>query len=123
MKKSTWLLLTALFLSVFSVAMAQTIVPPTGNVAADNLLTWITPILVPLLIAGVKQVLPKIPRSVLPVLGPILGAAIDIINHYATGAATNTWAALALGAAGVGVREIYDQVKRAATNTSAEPLR
>lgn len=119
MRKQNWilLLLIALFVSAFSVAMAQTVPPSTGNVAADTILTWLTPILVPLIIAGVKLGLPKLPKSLLPVLGPLLGAAIDVINHFATGAATNTWAALALGAAGVGVREIYDQVRKATTTS------
>jgi hypothetical protein len=115
-KMKKLLLLAALFLGACSLALAQTVaVVSTGNPTADSILTWLTPVIVPLIIAGVKKVLPSLPTVLLPVLGPVLGAVLDIINHVATGASTNLWAALALGAAGVGLREVVDQVKQATT--------
>lgn len=70
-----------------------------------------TPIVVPLIIAGVKWVLPKIPTWLIPMLAPVLGGLMGVITNAATAANGNLWVAAALGLAGVGVREIVDQVK------------
>jgi hypothetical protein len=82
------------------------------NTKAQSILTYLTPLIVPIVILGVKKVLPSVPSFVLPILAPILGIAIDYVNHFATGAGTNLWASIALGAAGVGLREVFDQVKQ-----------
>jgi hypothetical protein len=68
------------------------------------------PILVPALIALLKSWVPKIPRSWLPILAPVLGALIDAATAYLAGKEVNPVLAMALGSAGVGFREIYDQV-------------
>lgn len=74
----------------------------------------VIPLLVPLIIAGLKALIPRIPKVWLPVLAPLLGAAIDIAAYYAgvTAGASPVLAA-ALGSAGVGLREIVDQMKKA----------
>ncbi len=70
------------------------------------------PVLVPVLIAGVKWLLPKIPAVALPILAPVLGAALDIVLHYAGATGSNGLLGAVLGAAGVGLREVVDQVKK-----------
>ncbi len=97
--------------------------PDTGNAGANSLLTWLTPILVPLLIVGVKKVLPSLPGWTLPIIAPVLGIVIDLVNTATTSHAGNMGIAAALGLAGVGLREIKDQVHTAvdpdrATRTS-----
>jgi hypothetical protein len=77
----------------------------------------IIPVLTPLIIAGVKLLMPKIPTVVLPFLAPVLGAAIDLIAHFATGANLNVWLSAGLGLAGVGLREIVDQSKQSISST------
>jgi hypothetical protein len=79
-----------------------------------NLITILTPVVVPLLVAGVKQLSDRVPKLALPVLAIILGAVADTVNYYATGGGVGIgWGAI-LGAAGVGLREVVDQVKQTA---------
>lgn len=69
-------------------------------------------LLVPLALAGLKLLCPKIPKAWLPMLAPLLG----ILTEQAAQAAgiagiSPLWAAV-LGMAGVGLREIGDQLKK-----------
>lgn len=77
--------------------------------------TAIIPLVVPLVIGLLKTWLPNLPKVVLPILAPILGALADIGLHFA-GAPTvgPIWGA-ALGTAGVGLREIADQLRKTIT--------
>lgn len=70
-----------------------------------------TPIIVPLVIAGVKKILPKIPTWFIPMLAPVLGGLVGVIANAATTHDTNLLISVALGMAGVCVREIIDQLK------------
>lgn len=76
-------------------------------------------VLVPLLIAGLKKVFPKIPSALLPVLAPVLGGVIEAIitslGHDAGGLVSGAVA----GAAGTGVREIVDQNRKRIPGASA----
>lgn len=83
---------------------------PTTSAGVGLLITLI-PLLVPLVIAIFKYFLPDVPTVVLPILAPIIGALIDFVASKATGAASNPLLSAALGSAGVGLREIYDQVR------------
>lgn len=117
MKTKTYLLsaLAAfLFVTLLPVvSSAQETAPVAAvNSTADNIVQWLTPVLVPLLIAGVKKVIPMIPTLFLPLIAPVLGIAIDYAAHLASGHATNTIVAAALGLVGVGLREIVDQTKQ-----------
>ena len=100
------------FFALLTTAFAQDFAPPLSpNEQAAGILTYLTPVIVPLVIAGLKKVLPSVPSFLLPLIAPLLGIALDYINHFATGQATNLIASIALGAAGVGVREAVDQLK------------
>lgn len=66
----------------------------------------------PLVIAAMKWIAPKVPSRIIPVLAPAIGAAVSILGHYTgiwTGDAT---AGALLGMAGVGLREMYDQLMK-----------
>lgn len=89
--------------------------PTTGNAAADSILTWLTPLVVPLIIAAKKKFFPSIPSWLLPILAPLLGVLLDVINTYALGHQSNVLLAALLGLAGVGVREVKDQLVPART--------
>lgn len=78
---------------------------------ASQIVTFATPIIVPIVIAGIKYLKPKIPTWLLPVLAGPLGALVEYINHLATGSSTSMVVAVLLGLAGVGVREVVDQLK------------
>jgi len=70
------------------------------------------PIFTPLIIQAVKMFVPKIPTLWLPVMAPFLGALLDVISHYSTGSNISIGTAAALGLAGVGVREVVDQIQK-----------
>lgn len=78
-----------------------------------TLWTALLPVLVPVVIAALKLLLPRLPTWLLPILAPLLGAAADLAMHYAGLPSVGApWGAI-LGSAGVGLREIQDQVRKA----------
>src|SRR5881398_3050631 len=83
-----------------------------GHVDSETigkLAALLIPVLVPFLIAGIKALIPKLPTWILPILAPILGAlsaAVSGVADPGTGAV--------LGLAGIGVREVADQTRKAA---------
>ena len=95
-------------------AWAATIAPATS--AATPTPSWLSaliPVAVPIAIAGLKLLVPKLPGWTLPTIAaPLFGLCADLALHYA-GVTTlgPVWGAL-LGSAGVGLREIQDQVKQ-----------
>lgn len=107
-------LLIGLALSVMTGAVfAQTTTPPVPPETSP----WLAliPLIVPGLVALVKWFAPKIPTAILPILCPVLGAGIEIIAHYSGLQTTGGWGGAILGAAGVFVRETYDQLKKPRT--------
>jgi hypothetical protein len=71
------------------------------------------PVVAPLIVALCKKFLPSLPTWALPVIATLFGPLADYLSTYVTGATANPVLALALGAAGVGLREIADQAKKA----------
>ena len=113
------LILAILFLSAF-VALAQTNIPtasvdssghplPIANVVSP-LLALVT-VAVPLIVAFIKKkVFPNIPSVYLPLIAVAIGLAATYLLSVASLTTVNpVWGAL-LGAAGVGLREIKDQI-------------
>ncbi len=75
-------------------------------------ITALTPVLVPAIVAVGKALLGHIPGALIPMIAIGLGYAIDLLNHYVVGGGMGgAWGAV-LGAAGVGVREVLDQVRK-----------
>jgi len=99
-------------------ALAAEVAKQPAGFEWSTLLSMIIPLAVPLAIFGLKSIWDRIPKPLLPVLGPILGVAADLLLQYG-GASTfgPQWGAV-LGAAGVGLREIYDQVSGNAKKVS-----
>ena len=79
----------------------------------ETLIAFI-PVIVPVLVACLKLLWPKIPKVWLPIVAPFLGAGIDIIASGTFGPGT-AWGA-ALGSAGVGLREAFDQIRKSRQN-------
>ena len=69
-------------------------------------------IVVPMIVAFIKTKLwDNIPAWLIPILAAVLGPAIDQgLAHLGTAYQGTGWLAALIGAAGVGVREIYDQL-------------
>lgn len=76
-------------------------------------ITGLIPVVTPVVIWAIRLAVPKIPKMMLPILAPLVGAAADIAAYYAglSGLAP-LWGAL-LGAVGVWLRELVDQAKKA----------
>ncbi len=71
-------------------------------------------VLVPLIVAVVKKLLPQIPSMVLPIIALLLGPAMDFVISLLPGVESSSTVMAALaGLAGVGLREIKDQVGKA----------
>jgi mannose/fructose/N-acetylgalactosamine-specific phosphotransferase system component IIC len=122
------LMLLMMFFAVSVFAQTNTnSVPPAGGTASVSMVAvWNALIvaLVPLVIAAIKKwVLPNVPGVVWPVVAPLLGIAS---NWLAVKAGLLPQTGLALGAlcgaAGVGLREVIDQVKQLKPSPSPAPL-
>lgn len=102
-----------LFVCTFTLCAADTI---TAAPASSTTSPWlaIIPLVVPGLVALVKVFLPKLPRVWLPILAASIGLGLAILDHFTGSLGGNPTAVAFLGAAGTGIREIYDQVKAAA---------
>lgn len=104
-------------------AEAGAVAPATPSTNTNTLLLALIPVLVPLIIAIGKWALPKVPAWILPILAPALGALVDFLTTWATGATSSPALGAILGSAGVGVRELLDQVKgRLKDGAPAVPL-
>ena len=69
--------------------------------------------LVPVIVAAIKGAIGNIPKWLLPVLAAALGPAVDAVLAALNGTDATGLAAVALGLAGVGLREVYKQIKDA----------
>lgn len=108
------------FLFAFAaLAFGQTAAASSSTISASGLVSWLTPVLVPLVITGFKKLLPSIPGWVLPMIAPVLGVALDFVNSLLTTHSTNLVVAALLGLAGVGIREVVDQAKQVTKPTDA----
>jgi hypothetical protein len=70
-------------------------------------------VLVPIAVAAFKKLLPSVPSWALPLLAPVLGAAGDLLLGLLAGVPSNGAVGALAGLAGVGVREVVDQAKKA----------
>lgn len=68
---------------------------------------------VPVLVALYKRALPDLPTWLTPIIAVVLGPTVEFgLGWLASVPATGVKGALA-GLAGIGVRELYDQIKQA----------
>lgn len=77
------------------------------------------PILVPLLLTLARTGITKIPRRLLPFLAPVLGGLLDALGAYLTGQVANPLVGAVWGSAGVGLREMVNQARKAAIGPPA----
>lgn len=87
----------------------------------NQLLLALIPVLVPLIIAGVKKAISEVPpqfKYLLPLCAPVLGAILNQLTQYAGAHPSNIAVGAALGLAGVGVREIIDSMKNSSNSNT-----
>lgn len=90
-------------------AQAEAVTPAAP---ANNWITALIPLVVPIIVAGIKLALPRLPKAWLPIAAVALGAGLDLVSHWTTGSTSSPLLGAIMGAAGVGIREILDQVKK-----------
>lgn len=107
-----------LLLLLTNSAHAQAVAAPAGSnpaIAADSslpttLIAWLTPVVVPLVLLGAKKLIPKLPGRALPLIAPVLGWLLGVIDNLAGAEQSNLWVAAGLGLLGVAVREVKESV-------------
>lgn len=85
----------------------------TQPAAPVNWIQGLIPVAVPILIFGIKKAFGMLPGWLLPIIAPILGGVADALLAWASGGAANPLLGAVLGSAGVGLREVVDQGKKA----------
>lgn len=106
-------MILVLVVSGLGMAFAAATVPAPAF-ELGSLWQALIPVGVPLFIALAKMLIPMLPGWLLPIIAPILGGLADAGLAYVSGGTANPVLGAILGSAGVGVREIVDQIKRAA---------
>lgn len=76
------------------------------NFDTNSILLLAVPVLSPIVTAGIKKFGPMIPKWALPMICTGLGTLSVYITDWSVGAQTNPAAAIGLGLAGIGVREV-----------------
>jgi len=85
-------------------------------------LVMVIPVVVPLLIAGLKKwMIPNIPSWALPLLAPALGALADLALQASGVHTGGVVKGALLGSAGVGLRELQNQVAKSMPKPPAPP--
>lgn len=112
--KSTYLFALLLFgLCVSQVFAADNNPPPA------DLLGWVNMVIValtPIVIAGIKKLVPVIPGVMFPFIAPVVGLILNWISTFATGHAADPVVGAITGALGLWLRELVDQTKQTMTS-------
>lgn len=87
---------------------------------AMSLLNLIITGLTPIVIFGIKKIVPKIPTVLLPVAAPVIGIILDFVLRKAGVDTGGTFAGAVWGALGLWLRELQDQTKKAILPKTAE---
>lgn len=116
------LLLAALLtLTAFGETNGVPVTPFAPMTPPADLLMLLTAVVVPLLVAVGKWAAPRLPTWTLPIIAPALGALVDYLISLASGGHFNPIMGALLGSAGVGIREMKDQVQQRIVNKPAPP--
>ena len=86
--------------------------------------TAFTPVLIaliPVLVNFIKKAVPDSMTWLVPLIAAVLGPVADLISQKALGVGVGPVAAVALGLAGIGLREVVNQLKKAGAPTNAPP--
>lgn len=115
------LVLVALLIFV-TAALAQdpAATPPIVVPAPDSLQALLIAVLTaapPMVIAVVRWAAPRIPSVALPVAAPFVGMLISVVAYYSTGTEVSVLVAAFAGVAGIGLRELYDQLMKRTRHT------
>jgi hypothetical protein len=117
LKKLQGFLLAVLVLAPIAVLAQEGGAPAPADSGVNldllrQLVVVIIPVLTPLIVTGIKKVTAAIPTNILPIVAPVIGVILGALGNALNIPGlegVGIGEAAALGAAGVGVREIVDQ--------------
>jgi hypothetical protein len=112
MKTNTLLSWLFLFVALATSAFAAEAVS-SGHSTPNDIVQWLTPIIVPIVLAGVKKLFPLVPSGLIPYLAPVLGMLIGVLDTWILGNPLNLVTSAAAGALGVALREMKEAVAKA----------
>lgn len=98
-------------------AFAQAITAPPAPQAFDwtavaiNLVTGLQVLIVPLLVSGVRKLVPKAPRVALPFVALVIGVGTDGFATYVAGGGFSPLRGALVGLVSVALREIVNTVR------------
>lgn len=113
-RMSVLVVMSVLLLPV--VAMAQAITAPPAPQAFDwtavaiNLVTGLQVLVVPLLVSGVRKLLPEIPRIALPFAALVIGVLTDGFATWVAGGGFSPLRGAIVGLVAVALREIVSTI-------------
>jgi hypothetical protein len=107
------LILLVAILTFSAVAFGADAPVKAAGLDLSNLWQAVIPVAVPLLIVGLKFLIPMVPGWLLPIIAPVLGGLADAVIAFVSGGTANPVLGAILGSAGVGLREVVDQLKKA----------
>jgi len=99
----------------FAADQVAAVSPPDWGALAIGLINTAVVVVVPIVTYGVRLILPRIPRFLVPLVAIGLGPVIAWVAALAAGGNVNAITGCLLGAAGVVLREIYSTVKEHGT--------
>ena len=124
MKKTTSIVfLTLLAWSTACFAQTNAIpgLTPAGQVDVVSLINLAILALTPIVVQGIKKLIPKLPPFTLNLLAPALGAAIGSLLHVLGVDAATGWGAAIWGALGTWLYELTANVKEALHPSEPKP--
>lgn len=86
--------------------------PILNSIDPNTIIAVFVPIISPLITAGLKWFLPRIPSWTIPIICTALGTLSGYIGQLSLGGDLSVFAMAGLGIAGIGVRELLDQLKK-----------
>lgn len=87
-------------------------VPPDAVGWVNLLIAGMTPVV----IAGIKKLVPNVPSFALPFAAPVVGVLLTQVQAFASGHSANLIVGAVAGAVGLYLREVVDQSKQKLTN-------
>lgn len=111
-----WMVAVAVFVSMAAAFAADGEVPPVPAPTPEGAVNWFNLIitgLTPIVILGLKKIVPQIPGWLLPIAAPVVGLGLGWALQKAGAPTDGGLPAIVWGGLGVWLRELQDQLRKA----------
>lgn len=96
--------------------------PATLPVEVVNWLNLLITGLTPVVTLGIKKLIPKVPRVVLPLAAPLIGIALDYVLRLASVETGGPWMAMVFGSLGTWLYQAQKEVRLVASEKALVPI-